>query len=626
MIVPMKKVSLVVLEKEKKQALEKLRKLKLVHVEDLTGNGENLSKLKSTYDMMERAFFLISDIKVKEKDVIQVSLTKEEAVEKASQFLELLSLKKNYEDLITGNTKEIERFSRWGDVDPADLRFLAEKGYFLFLYEIPAEYYSLIPETEKVLKVFSDKNLVRFILVSDNGNVPQDLPSQAVLVTLPSKSTRLLREENEDYKSKIKAIERQIYSFSACKTGIEKNLKILEKEIEFENIYSGMEGEEGEGSLRLSWLTGFVPAKELKKVEMLAKQEKWGFLSDEPGEEDAVPTKLENNKVVSLIYPVSDFLGTVPGYREYDISGWFLLFFSLFFGMIFGDGGYGLLITLISVFTIIKNHKKNLQPFILLLILGLTTTLWGMLTCNWFGVPPQSLPESLKPLLLKLDWNWISNASSLPEDTVTQNLQIFCFTIALVQLAVAHLKGIVRNIRSLKCLGEAGSLFMLMGIYYLVLNMVVSSERFPFDLVLFGDIKASSIMFPLIGVGFGLSFIFSNYEGSVLKSVLESLKNIISVLLGVVNVFSDIVSYIRLWAVGLAGAAIANTVNEMAGPTLGGFVIFLGILLLGFGHGLNMILNVLSVIVHGVRLNTLEFSSHLGMTWSGFKYKPFSED
>ena len=626
MIVPMKKVSLVVLEKEKKQALEKLRKLKLVHVEDLTGNGENLSKLKSTYDMMERAFFLISDIKVKGKDVIQVSLTKEEAVEKASQFLELLSLKKNYEDLITGNTKEIERFSRWGDVDPADLRFLAEKGYFLFLYEIPAEYYSLIPETEKVLRVNGDKNLVRFILVSDNGNVPQNLPSQAVLVTLPSKSTRLLREENEDYKSKIKAIERQIYSFSACKTGIEKSLKILEKEIEFENIYSGMDGEEGEGSLRLSWLTGFVPAKELKKVEVLAKQEKWGFLSDEPGEEDAVPTKLENNKVVSLIYPVSDFLGTVPGYREYDISGWFLLFFSLFFGMIFGDGGYGLLITLISVFAIIKNHKKNLQPFILLLILGLTTTLWGMLTCNWFGVPPQSLPEPLKALVFKLDWNWISNASSLPADVVTQNLQIFCFTIALVQLAVAHLKGIVRNIRSLKCLGEAGSLFMLMGIYYLVLNMVVSSERFPFDLVLFGDIKASSIMFPLIGVGFGLSFIFSNYEGSVLKSVLESLKNIISVLLGVVNVFSDIVSYIRLWAVGLAGAAIANTVNEMAGPILGGFVIFLGILLLGFGHGLNMILNVLSVIVHGVRLNTLEFSSHLGMTWSGFKYKPFSED
>ena len=98
-----------------------------------------------------------------------------------------------------------------------------------------------------------------------------------------------------------------------------------------------------------------------------------------------------------------------------------------------------------------------------------------------------------------------------------------------------------------------------------------------------------------------------------------------SVLLGVVNVFSDIVSYIRLWAVGLAGSAISATVNDMAGPILGGAVIFLGILLLTFGHGLNMVLNVLSVIVHGVRLNTLEFSSHLGMSWSGFAYEPFKE-
>jgi V/A-type H+-transporting ATPase subunit I len=107
---------------------------------------------------------------------------------------------------------------------------------------------------------------------------------------------------------------------------------------------------------------------------------------------------------------------------------------------------------------------------------------------------------------------------------------------------------------------------------------------------------------------------------------LESCKNIISVLLGVVNVFSDIVSYIRLWAVGLAGAAISSTVNEMAGPLLGHAILFIAaIALLVFGHGLNMILNLLSVIVHGVRLNTLEFSSHLGMSWSGFKYNPFRE-
>jgi V/A-type H+-transporting ATPase subunit I len=157
--------------------------------------------------------------------------------------------------------------------------------------------------------------------------------------------------------------------------------------------------------------------------------------------------------------------------------------------------------------------------------------------------------------------------------------------------------------------------------------MVVNGEVFALNAIMInGTIPIGIIFVALVLVGFILSFVFSNYEGSVGQSVLESCKNIISVLLGVVNVFSDIVSYIRLWAVGLAGAAISSTVNEMAGPLLGHAILFIAaIALLLFGHGLNMILNLLSVIVHGVRLNTLEFSSHLGMSWSGFKYNPFRE-
>ena len=142
-----------------------------------------------------------------------------------------------------------------------------------------------------------------------------------------------------------------------------------------------------------------------------------------------------------------------------------------------------------------------------------------------------------------------------------------------------------------------------------------------------GNIPIGKIEISLIAVGFVMSFVFSNYEDSIGKSILESCKNIISVLLGVVNVFSDIVSYIRLWAVGLAGAAISDTVNTMAGPILGHAILFIAaIALLVFGHGLNMVLNLLSVIVHGVRLNTLEFSTHLGVSWSGKKYEPFSEN
>jgi V/A-type H+-transporting ATPase subunit I len=209
--------------------------------------------------------------------------------------------------------------------------------------------------------------------------------------------------------------------------------------------------------------------------------------------------------------------------------------------------------------------------------------------------------------------------------TTAQNLQIFCFTLALVQLTVAHIKGAVRNRASVKMLGDVGSILQLVGIYYLVLSLVVNAQVFSFGLVI-GGIPVGAVAIALIGVGFVLSFVFSNYEGSVGKAILASLADIVSVLLGVVNVFSDIVSYIRLWAVGLAGAAISATVNELVGPFFGNFMfMILAIVLLVFGHGLNMILNVLSVIVHGIRLNTLEFSSHLDMSWSGHKFKPFEE-
>ena len=209
--------------------------------------------------------------------------------------------------------------------------------------------------------------------------------------------------------------------------------------------------------------------------------------------------------------------------------------------------------------------------------------------------------------------------------TTSQNTQIFCFTLALIQLTVAHLKGVARNRTSIKLLGDLGSVLQLLGIYYLVLSLVVNPEVFTFGLVV-GGVPVGTLAIALIGIGFVMTFVFSNYNGSLGKSILASCKNIVSVLLGVVNVFSDIVSSIRLWAVGLAGAAISATVNELASPLLGNFMFMIfAIVLLVFGHGLNMILNVLSVIVHGIRLNTLEFSSHLDMSWSGHKFKPFKE-
>ena len=268
----------------------------------------------------------------------------------------------------------------------------------------------------------------------------------------------------------------------------------------------------------------------------------------------------------------------------------------------------------------------------LVALFGLSTVVWGFVTCSWFGITPSLLPQWLQKMSVPVLSNVYSDRIWYPFGpdggglTTSQNVQIFCFALALVQLSIAHLKCAVRDRHSLKILGDIGSVFQLVGIFYLVLSLVVNPAVFPMGLVV-GGIPVGNVAVALIGVGFLMAFVFSNFEGNILKSILASLTNIVSMLLGVVNVFSDIVSYIRLWAVGLAGAAISATVNEMAGPFLGNFMfVIVAIILLVFGHGLNMILNVLSVVVHGIRLNTLEFSSHLDMSWSGHKFQPFYED
>ena len=642
MIVPMKKVSLVVLSNERKEALEQLKKVGVVHLEQIEGSGEKLASYKEASNNAVTANAILSDVKVGKKKVNtlkDVKLSNEEIVNKCNHVIELSDRKKRLFEEISSDAAELERFSSWGQVDVEDFIYLKEKGISLKMYEIPEDKYNLIDEKLTTISVNRIKKVVRFLLIDSSAERPEGLPPEAFEVPMPLLSTKdlVLRVENNE--REIAKIDEELKNEAAYISQIQ-NFKVkLESDIQFESIYSGMGQENSGKATDLAWLTGYVPIDSFDKLKDCVTKNSWAMAASDPTEDDNVPTKLKNNKFVSLIYPLTDFLGTVPGYHEYDISGWFLLFFCVFFGMIFGDGGYGLLVTIISLVMVLKSlfQKKSISPLLgLLLLLGLSTVAWGTVTCTWFGLKPEQLPAWLTSLSITP----ISNAAGadyrlyLPWSTdvgltTGQNLQIFCFTLAFLQLSVAHLKGMARNRKSLKVLGEFGSLLQIWGMFYVVLSMVVSSALFPLNLVIpvgTVSIPVGTIAIALVGVGFALSFIFSNYDGNIGQSILESCKNIISVLLGVVNVFSDIVSYIRLWAVGLAGSAISNTVNEMASPLLGHAITFIAfVALIAFGHGLNMVLNLLSVIVHGVRLNTLEFSTHLGMSWSGFKYNPFAE-
>lgn len=645
MIVKMKKVSLVVLDSTKKESLKALRKAGVLHLEHVEGEGSLLQSFKESSQETDKAIAVLEEIKAdKKQKIVQLDLSKEEASLKAKEILSLSDKKKSLYDSINQDSLELSRLEKWGVVDPEELKMLAGKSLYFYMYEMPADKYSQIGEDLETLLVNTSLKIARFLVISKTQleERPASLPPEAYSVPLPRASTQVIADDIRKAHQEIDRINRELYIAKKYLSSLISYKKALLSDIEFENVRSGMphEDESEKESVRLAWLTGYVPVDAMKKFKAVCSENGWAYTSSDPCEEDSVPTKLKNNRVVSLIYPLTDFLDVTPGYHEFDISGWFLMFFCVFFAMIFGDAAYGALIALIGLALAFKGASKGkfFAPInMLVILLGLSTMVWGVMTCSWFGIDAAKLPEELVQMSFmpfsKAKYalvNGLPFDSVAAEDYANLNQKIFCFVLALIQLSVAHIMCSIRNRKSLKSIGDLGSLIELWGMFYVVMAMVGDPERFSLGVndksIYVMGIPLCYLAIGLLVFGFALSFVFSNYEGSIKASVLESCKNIISVVLGVVNVFSDTVSYIRLWAVALAGAAISGTINTMAGPMLGKFtMIVFAVILLVFGHGLNLILNLLSVIVHGVRLNTLEFSQHLGMAWSGTKYSPFSE-
>jgi V/A-type H+-transporting ATPase subunit I len=620
MIVPMKKVSLVVMDKSRETSLEELRELGVVHLEKRNVSSAKLSGLLDQKARFETASGILRSYAVKDssKNKTEKSGVSPDPQDLMEKVLSLAEEKKSLLEQQAWNTKEQSRIEKWGDFNPRLLTELAEKGVALIPYELSDKIYESLGSEQRIILLGKDKAAVYCAALEP---IPGETPW-----LLPEKSLSELAGAAADIQSRLTEIEAELRALVPYGELAARRLKTLASDIEFETARAGMDIlEDAPAELTVSWITGFIPREDLGLLKRAATENGWAFVASDPGPEDPVPTKLKNNKLASLIYPLTDFLEVVPGYHEIDISGWFLFFFVIFFGMIFGDAGYGALLLIGSIVGIIKTARKKAPPILrLLLLLGISNFVWGVLTCSWFGLKVAQIPEALKAISLDLVSNVRADRSERDNALVQQNLMIFCFSLALLQLSIGHILAILHD-KSLKILGHLGNIAMLGGMYFIILSLIASNEA--------RQIPMYTQAIYAFAAGFILNFVFANYDGSIGRSILESLKNIISVILGIANIFSDIMSYIRLWAVGLAGAAIADTVDTMAfqiggtiGPVAVHFMVFvLAVLLLAFGHGLNLILNMLSVLVHGVRLNTLEFSGHVGLTWAGIAYRPFSK-
>ncbi len=602
MIVKMRKVWLVAPESGRQEALERLQELGVVHLAGQGRASETLEKLCEQKGLLERALAALPALKKRAVAAAHADCPAANlpcTLQTAERIVAASDRIRSREEELERLRRETDRFAPWGDFDPEAVRALERKGVRVRLYELTPDQYHRFPAGARHWVLSISREAVRLAAIALEGEPAPatELPEYPPPPAGPAELQGRIREKTAE----LDGLRAEMAAFEGETGALRRGVVELDGRQEFEQARADM-GSEGP----LAWLSGFVPVDAVDRLKAAAAANGWALLVDEPAADEAVPTLIRNPRWVQIINPVFRILETVPGYGEYDISMWFLLSFSLFFGMLIGDAAYGLLFLGTTAFLHWKMRDKPPQPFILLYVLSGATIVWGAMTGTWFGM------ESLARLPF-FSWFVVPSISSWGGTAAANNVMKFAFLIGAVHLTVAHGLNVVRFFPSPKAFANFGWLLMVWGMYFLVLFIVMHQPLFwlaPW----------------LVGAGFLIITLFEEQGGHFLKGVGVGLAKVPLKLLSSISMFADIISYVRLFAVGLATVSIATAFNDMA--LRGGWSFPGGLaaaLILLLGHALNIVMGGMSIVVHGVRLNMLEFSGHLGIEWSGFAYRPFSK-
>ncbi|MBO6121620.1 MAG: hypothetical protein J6Q49_07155 [Kiritimatiellae bacterium] len=548
MIVKMLHLDLVCLAAEKDKTLTQLRDLGAVHLDLSSAQGATVAAAKGEAADAEKAVRLILKARGKAKDV---NIHERSVADILAIDADRESLRSDKDEL----EREIRVYEPYGDFDPE----LAEK---------------LLGEVEGLRDV-----------------VP--LPE-----TLPSMSLSKMREKLERIENCIVVDEAKLAG--SDEKAILKKYPALADKIAFEEAKE-LVGEQGE----LAYVSGWIPEPARGKFAAAVHENGWGALLREPADGEIPPTLIDPPKLFRPVTALFSGLGIAPAYTESDVSVPFFCYFTIFFAMLVGDGGYGALILALTIFGWFKTRNQRTLVakswLTLLTVFSSATVLWGLLSNTWFGA---GIPWCA-------DWptvKWLADPSY-------KNMMLLCFTIGVSHLMIARIWTGITIINDRRCLAQFGwagvVLFM-----YLVTNSIVG---------IFSGIPTWA--FWMFGVSLVLVFGFT-LKGDELKTRGVELGMLP---LNIMSALGDVISYVRLFAVGLASVKVAENFNDMALSIFNCTdmvwlkpVTAIGmILVLLIGHGLNFAMAGLSILVHAVRLNTLEFSNHKGVTWAGYAFSPF---
>ena len=493
-------------------------------------------------------------------------------------------------------SRNLSEVRPWGSFDRE-----AIKRFGIRLYSCSRK--SFCPEWNEsyALEIISeDKNKLYFAVAGD----AKDFPLKEI--SLPAKDCAELEEEIAGLKSQL---DQHSAELSSRKGEIPLLQDLIDKKCSELSLYlAGATAKSAaEGSLVL--FEGFAPRENAEKLcEALDRMDIY-YLKEEATAEDNPPIKLKNNAFVRQFETFTRMYG-MPVYNEFDPSFFLSIFYLLFFAICMGDAGYGIL--LIGIGLALKGRKGGLaEMWSLIVTLGAGTVAVGLIMGTFFGINLYEaawVPAGLKKIMIVGDMS-VGGALYSKQMVLSLGIGVLHICLAMLTKAVWAVK---RN-------GFKHSLGTL-GWTLLIVGSVIG-----LSIGLSGLISETAMKFLLIGIGaisaLGI-FIFNKWGRNPLVNIGSGLWDTYNMASGLMG---DVLSYVRLYALGLSGGMLGQTFNLIADMVKGTdptwqWIPFVLILLVG--HVLNLGLCALGAFVHPLRLNFVEFFKNAGYEGQGVEYNP----
>lgn len=614
MIGKMTKYTFLVYHKEYDSFLEQLREQGVLHVkqresEEAVDNSQLQSLLSRKIQLDELKKDMLNTLGREEAQTTGASTNIEEVTKAYAQF----GIQRNALSLELNNMQqEYDLLSPWGKIDWQRIQQIEEAGYDVAFYSTT----NLSEEDQKAFNLIEvGESGSRLLFMAFN---PKDthVDLMAEKISLPRKDVDQLFNDIEAMKAKIRAVDEEKRSYAATHIqDVNGTLAQLQDSINLEQVKlnTGAEADQ-----HVCLLEGFCPNDKVEALNsMLEAQGVW-YSHHEATREDKAPVKLINNKLVTLFEALTRMYG-MPSATDVDPTAILSIFFTLFFAICVADAGYGIILTLLSLADIKMGGKIGKVlfgiNFKLVLVLGIACIPIGLLLGTAFGIPlhEQSwVPEGLKNCML---------VGTFPGTTYDVQM-VASLLIGIVHISLAMTVNAINVTmqRGFKeCLGTWGWWLAVVG------TATVGA-------LTYGGVIPQEQMMPIIYSVLGVSavgiYLLNNIHRNPVINILAGLYDTYNMASGLMG---DILSYIRLYALGLAGGMLGKTFNDLAYMLVGNDLSSAGVLIIGFvliiliGHVLNIAMSCLSAFVHPLRLSFVEYFKNAGYEGKGIEYKPFEK-